>query len=178
MPHSKIKINHAPVLNLWAAVVAERLGYKKGEALSISKALTGKTAQKRGKELGVYEESDANETKARREKTKGAQPLRFMGKEILVVDTPEGLRAVSRDKPIEPDTVEKYLKSKFGDALPEVRSAMEALAKSVTPRELRVNAYRLYGQFTPDVPAGIQGWGAKGELDVERIRRIAKKIKQ
>lgn len=175
MPRQKITINRAPVLNLWAAVVAERLGYKKGEALSLAKALTGQTAQKRGKELGIYDESEEDQPKPKKRKSTEAVPLRFMGKDIMVVDTPDGVRAVSRDKPIEPGSVEKYLKSKFGDSLPEARAAMEALATSLPPRELRAKAYNLYGQFTPQVPAGMKGWGAKGELDLDKIRKLAKR---
>lgn len=168
MPRHKITINRAPVLNLWAAVVAERLGYEKGEALSLAKALTGQTAQKRGKELGVYEESKEEKSKSKKKKSTDAVPLR------LTARTPDGVRAVSRDKPIEPETVEKYLKTKFGDALPEARAAMEALAKAIPPRELKAKAYSLYGQFTPEVSAGMQGWGAKGELDLDKIREMAK----
>ena len=37
MANKKIKINRAPVLTLWAAVVAERLGYNKSEALTLGK---------------------------------------------------------------------------------------------------------------------------------------------
>ena len=39
----KIKINRAPVLTLWAVVVGERLGYKREEALTLAKGLTGLT---------------------------------------------------------------------------------------------------------------------------------------
>ena len=173
MPNKTISINRAPVLNLWAAVVAERLGYKKGEALSLAKALTGQTAQRHAQELGIAEAPKSE--KGKKKKEIGAVPLRFLGKEILVIHTPEGIRAVSKDKPIEPESVEKYLKSKFGDALPEVRAAMQELAKSVSPKELSANAYKLYGQFTPQVPTGMPGWGAKGELDISRIRALIRK---
>jgi hypothetical protein len=36
-----IEINRAPVLTLWASVVAERLGYDREEALSLGKCLAG-----------------------------------------------------------------------------------------------------------------------------------------
>lgn len=170
-----IAINRAPVLNLWAAVVAERLGYRKGEALSLSKALTGQTAQRHARELGITNPSEEKGTKAKKKKVTGAVPLRFLGKEIMVIDTPQGIRALSKDKPIEPESVEKYLKTKFGDALPDARAAMEELAKSVPPKQLQSKAYNLYGQFTPQVPTGMQGWGAKGELDLARIRALVKK---
>src|SRR5262245_62115839 len=175
MPGEKLMINRAPVLNLWAAVVAQRLGYKKGEALSLGKALTGITAQRHAKELGISEPSEEKGTEHRKKKT-GHGTVRFLGKDIPVIDTPGGIRAVSKDKPIEPETVEKYLKSKFGDDLTKVQTAMEELAKSMPPKQLQASAYRLYGQFTPEVPTGMQGWGAKGELKVARIRALTRKV--
>jgi hypothetical protein len=39
MAKKKIKINRAPVLTLWATIVAERLGYKKDESLTFGKAI-------------------------------------------------------------------------------------------------------------------------------------------
>ena len=39
MPENTILINRAPVLTLWAAVVAERLGFTWAEALSLGKAV-------------------------------------------------------------------------------------------------------------------------------------------
>jgi len=39
-----IRINRAPVLTLWAAVVAERLGFHWDEALTLGKALAVTTA--------------------------------------------------------------------------------------------------------------------------------------
>ncbi len=41
MTPSKIQINRAPVLTLWAAVVAQRLGFNRDEALSLGRALAG-----------------------------------------------------------------------------------------------------------------------------------------
>jgi hypothetical protein len=49
MANKKIKINRAPVLTLWAAVVAERMGYNKGEALTLAKAVAGLNAQSKGR---------------------------------------------------------------------------------------------------------------------------------
>lgn len=40
-----VTINRAPVLTLWAAVVAERLGFDHDEALTLGKAVAGLTAQ-------------------------------------------------------------------------------------------------------------------------------------
>ena len=40
-----ISINRAPVLTLWAAVVAKRLGFDHDEALTLGKAVAGLNAQ-------------------------------------------------------------------------------------------------------------------------------------
>jgi hypothetical protein len=52
-------INRAPVLALWAAVVAERLGFSRDEALSLGKAVTALNAQSKGQRLGIYEKREA-----------------------------------------------------------------------------------------------------------------------
>ena len=36
-------------------------------------------------------------------------------------------------------------------------------------------AFALYEEFRPEIPAGTKGWGAKGELDLDRIDALAKK---
>ena len=41
MTKKKIKINRAPVLTLWATIVAERLGYDKKEALTFGERVAG-----------------------------------------------------------------------------------------------------------------------------------------
>ncbi|MFP5512499.1 MAG: hypothetical protein ACLGJC_05410 [Alphaproteobacteria bacterium] len=53
--HRKIMINRAPVLTLWATVVAERLGLDHDEALTMGKALSGLTAHAKGVRLGIFE---------------------------------------------------------------------------------------------------------------------------
>ena len=44
---SEISINRAPVMTLWAAVVAQRHGFTWEEALSLGKAVAGLNAQAR-----------------------------------------------------------------------------------------------------------------------------------
>ena len=68
MANKKIKINRAPVLTLWAAVVAERLGYNKSEALTLGKAVAGLNAQSKGRRLGIYEEKKDEDTKKEKQK--------------------------------------------------------------------------------------------------------------
>ena len=49
-----ISINRAPVLTLWAAIVAQRLGFNKNEALTLGRAVAGLNAQTKGRRLGIF----------------------------------------------------------------------------------------------------------------------------
>jgi hypothetical protein len=53
-----IRVNRAPVLTLWAAVVAERLGHPPETALSLASAVAGTAARAKARRLGVSEEQD------------------------------------------------------------------------------------------------------------------------
>ena len=175
MAIKKIKINRAPVLTLWAAVVAERMGYKKDEALTFGKAVAGLNAQSKGRRLGIYEaKQDEGEKEIKEEKSLKLEFIELLGRGVPAVKTPQGLRAAIKGEEIDPGSVEKYLKQKFGEGFDEVRSAMEKLAKSHTPKRLETEAYSLYEKFRPKIPEGTKGWGAKGELDLEYIRSLAK----
>ena len=70
--------------------------------------------------------------------------------------------------------VRNYVARAFGNRLGEVRQAMEELAASFEPEELNRLGCRLYEGFRPEVPEGVQGWGAKGELRIERIREAGR----
>ena len=50
-----IRINRAPVLTLWAAVVAERLGFDRPTALTLGQAVAGLSAHAKGVALGIIE---------------------------------------------------------------------------------------------------------------------------
>jgi hypothetical protein len=52
---------------------------------------------------------------------------------------------------------------------------MERLATSREPDTLAEEAFRLYEAFRPGVPAGEAGWGAKGTLSLEKLRKLATK---
>jgi hypothetical protein len=58
--------------------------------------------------------------------------------------------------------------------LDEVRAAMEQLAASLSPEELNRRGFALYEAFRPAIPAGARGWGAAGELDLDRIISLAR----
>lgn len=175
-----IKINRAPVLTLWGVIVAERLGYKHDEALTLGKALAGLNAQSKGQRLGIYSPSENELEKKRAEISKQRKPgeallVEVVGRPIPAVQTDHGIRATIKGEEIDPKSVERYLEKKFGESLPDVQAALAALAQAYPPQELEQRAYKLYEQFRPGVPEGTQGWGASGDLSLERIRRLAKK---
>jgi len=174
MANKKIKINRAPVLTLWATIVAERLGHNKNEALTFGKAVAGLNAQSKGRRLGIYEEKSEEDNKEGKKKEKPVEFIELLGRGIPTVKTPQGLRAAIKGEEIDPQSVEKYLKQKFGEDLNEASTAMEKLAKAFRPKQLESEAYGLYEKFRPKIPEGTKGWGAKGELDLEYIRSLAK----
>ncbi|MDB6108742.1 MAG: hypothetical protein JWR69_492 [Pedosphaera sp.] len=165
-------INRAPVLTLWAAIVAERLGFDRGEALSLGKALAGLNAQSKGQRLGIFEPSPKELEKARARKRGEEFWAELLGRAVPVVITEHGVRALAKSRPIAPEAVERYLEGKFGDALPEARRAMKSLAHAFEPKELAQRAFQLYERFRPEVPEGVPGWGAKGALDLDRVRKL------
>ncbi|WP_376960735.1 hypothetical protein ABNQ39_22540 [Azospirillum sp. A26] len=168
--HRKVTINRAPVLTLWAAVVAERLGLDRDEALTMGKALSGLTAHAKGVRLGIYEPTPETVSDKRKTLQQGEEiPIDLMGRSIPAVHTKDGLRAVSRGKQIKPAAVDRYLASKFGDDLDDVRQAMTVLAESLPATELARRAFGLYEGFRPEVKAGTAGWGAEGELDLAKL---------
>jgi hypothetical protein len=176
MNRRTILVNRAPVLTLWAAVVAERLGYDPEEALSLGKALAGLNAQSKGRRLGIYKPAEKAEGVPRKKGSAGEELwIRLLGRPIPAKRTEKGTRAVDEDKPIEPEGVERYLEQKFGTDLDDVRKALRALAQAFAPQELNAVGFALYERFRPAIPDGVRGWGAKGALDLGLIEAMGKK---
>ncbi len=176
MSGHKIAINRAPVLTLWAAVVAERLGHDWQAALTLGKALAGLNAQSKGQRLGIYEKKTdkSGGTEARPKPGPRPESVRLLGREVPAVHTPGGVRATAAGEPVDPASVEKYLQQKFGEDLEAARTAMEGLAKAYPPGELEEIGFSLYEKFRPTIPEGKKGWGAKGELHLDRIASLSK----
>lgn len=107
MAGKTVTVNRAPVLTLWATVVAERLGYDWDAALTLGKAVAGYTAQAKGRRLGIYQPS---KEKDKKKPQKGEEfGIKLCGRTIPARSTDEGIRAVSMDKELEPASVERYL---------------------------------------------------------------------
>src|SRR5262245_43954567 len=172
-----VTINRAPVLTLWAAVVAERLGYDRDEALTLGQAVAGMNAAAKAKAIGKFHtpQKPAAEAKPRAPKVGEKIEVSLCGRMVPAVHTPEGLRALTKGTPAKPESVERYLEGKFGDTLEGARDAMTALAKSLSKPELAGTAFSLYEAFRPSIPPGTRGWGAKGVLDLSQVRAMAAK---
>jgi hypothetical protein len=169
-----IPINRAPVLTLWAAVVAQRLWFDEDEALTLGKAVAGLNAQAKGRRLGIFKPHEEKPKEAREKEPGERFLIEVCGRPVPATNTDDGIRAVWGSKPIDPDSVRRYLEGKYGDNLKAVRSAMQRLAKAYGPGELAHAAYALYERFRPSIPEGVKGWGAKGDLDLGLIGRLAK----
>jgi hypothetical protein len=178
MAKKQLKINRAPVLTLWAAVVAERLGYDHQTALTLGKAVAGLNAQSKGRRLGIFHEAQ-DDADGQKKESQARQPqaqamVTVLGRAVPTIRTPDGIRAALKGDPIEPQSVQRYLSQKFGEDLSDVQAAMETLAQAYPPKKLEAEAFTLYEEFRPSVPEGEKGWGAKGTLDLDEIRALAK----
>jgi len=116
---------------------------------------------------------------AERERRKAARHgetlhIDLLHRAVPAVQTPDGVRALSKDRPTDPASVERYLQGKFGAGLAEARQAMEHLAKSLPAADLAERAYHLYEQFRPAIPPGVGGWSAEGDLDLALIEQLAR----
>jgi hypothetical protein len=171
-----IRINRAPVLTLWAAVVAERLGFDRDAALTLGQAVAGLSPYAKGVSLGILEPRPEL-VREQSDRLGEGEQLRvdLLGRAVPVVRTPDGLRAVNKGKPGNPAQIEMYLAGKFKDRLEDATRAMAELAAAYEPADLYRRGFRLYEQFRPGVPAGESGWGALGELELAKVRELVPK---
>src|SRR5262244_2414113 len=104
-----VTINRAPVLTLWAAIVAERLGFDHDEALTLGKAVAGLNAQAKGRRLGIFKPHEEKAQKAREKKPGESFLVEVCGRTVPALNTEDGIRASIKGKPITPASVERYL---------------------------------------------------------------------
>ena len=154
-----MRVNRAPVLTLWAAVVAEVLGFEHEEALTLGRAVAGLNAYSKGISLGLFQPTP-REVKEQRQKMRKEEivTVDLLHRAVPAKHTDEGLRVLGGESPIRPQSVQKYLESKFGDALEDVSKGMLGLAKSLPSSQLAEKAYTLYEKFRPVIPRGKRGW--------------------
>lgn len=137
----------------------------------MGRVVAGLNAYAKGKSLGLYQPQARTLEQHRKRLTPTAVlDVELLNRAVPMVRTAQGLRALSKGKPVDPQAVQRYLEAKFADALPEVEEAMTSLAGSMRREVLHASAYALYESFRPQIPAGISGWGAAGDLDLAQIR--------
>jgi hypothetical protein len=69
---------------------------------------------------------------------------------------------------------EEALKKKFGESYGEVKAVFEDELERWRGKEeiLGEKGFEMYERFRPTVPKGEKGWGRKGVLDLEDVKRI------
>jgi hypothetical protein len=178
---AKVSVNRAPVLTAWIAQVAKRQGYTENAALTFGKYVSGLLAHSKGVNLGIYEERERDqEGKRSKEKEAGVETLHAAGFSIKAKHVNGDVRALDGGDPhkaADPKKTEQYLKRAFGDQYDDVLYALCVLAHSLPPDELDKQAYHLYEQIRPNVPAGERGWGHHGVLDLHRVLELAESLK-
>ena len=100
---------------------------------------------------------------------------KILGQSLHVIWTREGMRACDDEgHAISSLSALRYLQNAYGTALAGVKAAMKELADSYAdPEVLDSEAYALYTHFRPCVASREAGWGAKGDLDINRFKELA-----
>ncbi|PZR09185.1 MAG: hypothetical protein DI532_20520 [Azospirillum brasilense] len=171
-----IRVNRAPVLTLWAAIVAERLGHPPDTALSLASHVAGTAARAKARRLGIAEDGDDARAKSEGRGAEKRKLVRLLGRDIALAHDEDGvvLADGGDGKPQPSAPVKAYVGKAFGKRLSDVEAAMRELAASLDPDELNRVGFHLYERFRPEVPADVRGWGAKGELDLDKVRRAVR----
>ena len=94
MATQTISINRAPVLTLWAAVVAQRLGFAENEALTLGRAVSGLNAYSKGRRLGLFKPHEEKAKKAREIEPGGRFLIEVCGRAVPATNTDERIRSV------------------------------------------------------------------------------------
>eukprot|EP00667_Euglena_gracilis_P021998 EG_transcript_24292 len=162
-----VTVNRAPVLALWAAVVAQRLGYEWPEALTLGRAVSGILAASRLTSGFAAQRKGPAKAKAKAREAKPEQQVekvQVMGIQVKLERQGGHTVAVEKagGKPIDAKTAQAYLDRAFGPQLHAVRSAMEEAAMAVgSVEELNSRAYHMYEHFRPHTQ-----WGQRGPLSL------------
>ncbi|KAG6890538.1 hypothetical protein C0992_000798 [Termitomyces sp. T32_za158] len=164
-------VNRAPLMTLWAMTVAERLGFRREEALSIASVYTEMNALTKGVSLGIYQSGKVSNMEA---VGGGSQSyIEFMGRRPLYRTQTQQWRALSNGTPAEPSPAFSYISRAFRQTTPHISGALRLLASSFNVEDLNGLAWGLYAQFRPTVDQ----WGAKSEVKCSTILDLRKDLK-
>ncbi|KAI0661016.1 hypothetical protein C8Q70DRAFT_1044290 [Cubamyces menziesii] len=161
-------VNRAPIMMAWAFVVAERLGFKREEALSIASVYTEMNAVSKGVSLGIYRDGEGRGMDASRT---GSQPyVQLMGRRPLYQTATSQWRALSSGAPVAPTSAFSYISRALRQTAPHIVGALRLLAASYSPSELNDKGFALYAEFRP----ASEGWGQRGEVRCSAILGLRK----
>ncbi|KAF7433007.1 hypothetical protein PC9H_004951 [Pleurotus ostreatus] len=165
-----VVVNRAPVMSAWATVVAERMGFKREEALSIASVYTEMNAISKGVALGIFAKSRTNDANPSRN---GSQPyVDFIGRRSLYETQNSQWRAILNGSPASPGTAFGYISRSFKHLTPFVLGSLQLLAESYSQKEINEKAWGLYAEFRPTV----DGWGQRSVMkcaDILALRKLA-----
>lgn len=134
----QVEVNRGPVMVMWAAAVALKLGHGRDTALSLARAVTNAFSRHKAKHLGIDLRA-ASQQSARATVSGGpSESVWLMREELPVVSTAFGLRArdPASNRVIHPGPVWDHLLRAFGPVLPAVHGAMALLAASLSKETL------------------------------------------
>jgi hypothetical protein len=89
--HPTIRVNRAPVLTLWAAVVAERFGHPPDTALSLARAVAGTAARAKARRLGIAEERDHSKDAQAAAPARPQDTAQLLGRKIRLTHDADGV---------------------------------------------------------------------------------------
>lgn len=164
MAKPPIRVNRAPLLALWVATVAERLGHPPETAMSLASAIAGIAARAKARRLGTEDAAPSG-----RDASQASVVL--LGHEIPVTHDEQGvlLAAEPDGTPAPGGPAGNYVRRAFGDRLAEVQGAMQRVAASYPEEELNRSGFRLYESFRTARPEGSGGRGSKELLDLSLL---------
>ncbi|KAF5387763.1 hypothetical protein D9615_000477 [Tricholomella constricta] len=162
-------VNRAPLMTAWATIVAERLGFRREEALSIASVYTEMNAVTKGVSLGIYESGKERGMEA----VKGGSQsyIEFMGRRPLYQTQGQQWRALSNGTPVKPSVAFSYISRAFRHTTPHVIGALKLLANSFATEEVNRLAWGLYAEFRP----AVDQWGGRSEVKCSTILGLRKK---
>ena len=112
-----VNISRAPVLTLWAAVVAEQPGFDRAASLTLGQAVAGKSAYVKGVTLGIIELKPELVRERAKQLGEGEQLfVGLLGKPAGCGDSRWAKRR-GQGQSGNPARIEKYLAANFDDRL-------------------------------------------------------------
>lgn len=173
----RIMINRAPVLQLWAACVAQCIhpNLTFDTCLSVGSAISALCAVAKGRAVGVIQpkKESVDEQRKRHKKNEDGDEGGVVEVMHFTVPVQKGVAVIDGKQK---KANEEALRRKFGggEVYNEVQAVMKEAIDSWTGKEdgLNKRAFEMYENFRPVVPQGQRGWGRKGELDLQKTKQV------